>query len=347
MKLNRKYLATFVALTVVGWGCTPDDYPTTPRFDPPPQEDVLPDGELFFYEPPAGVSVTSVSVPGEFNGWNPTAAEAQMTQLSDGRWVAGIELAEGTYQYKYHFNGTTWAGNMCNEATWGDPDNGGQVDADLDSCEGENAVRTIGTPQPTGHTFLYIVPEGVGVEVVTAAGTFQPEGAQWNNTSDTLSNIWTYTVDMEPGTYQYKYQFNETNGWAGNMCDEATWGHPDYGNAVDPDNDNCDGENAVITITDAGPHTFRYIVPAGVGDITQITVAGEFQDPQWTPGVDFFMETFTRTYALDAGTYEYKFIFDGNWAGNMCAEGTYADGGMADANGSGTCNGENAVLTID
>ena len=162
-----------------------------------------------------------------------------------------------------------------------------------------------------------------------------------------VSNIWTYTVDLAAGTYQYKYQFNTADGWAGNMCDEGTWGNPDYGNAVDPDNDNCEGDNAVITIDEAGPHTFRYIVPAGVDPITQITVAGEFQDPQWTPGVDFFAETFERTYELAAGSYEYKFIFDGNWAGNMCAEGTWAEGGVADANGSGTCNGENAVLTID
>ena len=344
LKTNTKATIALVALLGVT-ACLPEDYPSEPRFDPPPEEVVLPDGELFFYVPPAGVTVTSVAVPGEFNGWNPSAPEAQMQLLPDGRWVAGIELEPGTYQYKYHFNGTTWAGNMCNDATWGDPNNGNQVDADLDGCEGENARRTIGTP---GHTFLYIPPEGVDVEVVTVAGTFQPAGSQWNNQSDTLTNIWEYTVDLEPGTYQYKYQFNETNGWAGNMCDEPNWGNPDFGNAVDPDNDNCNGENAVITITEAGPHTFRYIVPEGADSISQITIAGEFQDAQWTPGVDFFTETFQRRYDLAPGTYEYKFIFDGNWAGNMCAEGTYAAGGMADQNGEGCVSGgENALITVE
>lgn len=338
---NRKRNAAFALIALASWGCSPDEYPSEPRFEAPPEEVELPDGELFYFTPPAGVTVTSVSVPGEFNNWTP--GTHQMIELPDGRWVAGIELEPGTYQYKYHFNGTTWAGNMCNDGTWGDPDNSNQVDPDLDSCNGENAVRTVGTP---GHTFLYIVPEGADVDVVTAAGTFQPAGAQWNNQSDTLTNIWTITVDLAPGTYQYKYHFNGST-WAQNMCDEGDWGNPSFGNAVDPDNDNCvsGGQDAEITIDEAGPHTFRYIVPAGVTDITRVQLVGSMQG--WNPSDDTYemTETFQRRYDLAPGTYEYKFIFDGNWAGNMCTTGP--DGGKVDANGSGECNGENAVIVVE
>ena len=350
MNRNRIALLSMAALGV--WACSPDEYPTEHRFAPPPEEIILPDGELFFYTPPTGVTVTSVSVPGEFNGWNPGAADAQMEQLPDGRWVVGIEgLENGLYEYKFHFNhdatgaGGDWAGNMCNDATWGHPDFDQKVDSALTSCtDGGNGLRRIG---PAGHTFRYVVPDGVDVTVVTVAGSFQP-GDGWNNQTDSLTNVWEYTVDLEPGTYRYKYQFNETNGWAGNMCDDPdNWGHPDFGNAIDPDNDNCDGENAIITITEAGPHTFRYILPDGVEQPSQVTVAGEFQAAPWTPGVDFFTETFERTYELATGTYEYKFIFDGTWAGSMCASDTWAEGGMVDANGSGECNGENAVLTLE
>ena len=354
---NHKRNAAFALIALTSWACSPDEYPSEPRFEAPPEEVELPDGELFFYTPPAGVTVTSVSVPGEFNGWNPGDADAQMTELPDGRWVAGIELAAGTYQYKFHFNhdasgaGGDWAGNMCNDATWGDPDNSNQVDPDLDSChDGGNAIRTIGTP---GHTFLYI-PRNKDVEVVTVAGTFQPAGGQWNNTTDTLTNIWEFTVDLQPGTYQYKYQFNETNGWAGNMCDEGTWGNPEFGNAVDPDNDNCNGENAVITIDEAGPHTFRYIVPEGEerpDTISQITIAGEFQSSPWTPGVLFFTETFQRRYDLAPATYEYKFIFDGDWGNNMCTDTEeYGDPttGLVDSNNTDGCaDGGNALLVVE
>ena len=343
---NRKRTAALALLAFAVAACEPEDYPTSSRFDPPPEEVELPDGELFYYTPPAGVTITSVSIPGEFNGWNPSDPAAQMIELPDGRWVGGIELEEGTYQYKYHFNGANWAGNMCNDPTYGDPDNGFQVDPNLTSCNGENAVRIIGTP---GHTFLYI-PTIKDVQVVTVAGTFQPAGGQWNNQTDTLDNIWEYTVDLEAGTYQYKYQFNETNGWAGNMCDEANWGNPEFGNAVDPDNDNCQGEHASITIEEDGPHTVRYIVPAGQDSSSQITIAGEFQDAPWTPGVDFFTETFQRTYALAPGTYEYKFIFDGDWGNNMCEDTEYGDPDNSfinDANNGECVEGGNGLLTID
>lgn len=337
---NRNHSAAIALLALASWACSPDAYPTESRFEPPPEEITLPDGELFFYIPPAGVTVTSVAVPGEFNGWDPTAASAQMTELADGRWVVGLDLAEGEYQFKYHFNGTTWAGNMCNDATWGDPDNDNKVDPDIVECNGENGIRRVGPP---GHNFKYIVPAGVDVEVVTVAGSFQG----WNNQTDTLVNIYELTVNLPAGTHQYKYVFN-TGGWAGNMCDEGTWGHPDYGNAVDPDNDNCvsGGQDAELT-TSGGMHTFRYIVPAGTDSIAQIHVAGSFQG--WDPNsaAHVMQETYQRRYDLPDGTYEYKFIFDGNWAGNMCAEATWANGGMVDANGSGTCNGENAVLVMD
>lgn len=347
---NHKRNAAFAMIALASWACSPDEYPSEPRFEAPPEEVELPDGELFYYTPPAGVTVTSVSVPGEFNGWNPGDAAAQMIELPDGRWVAGIELEPGTYQYKFHFNhdasgaGGDWAGNMCNDGTWGDPDNNNQVDPDLDSChEGGNAIRTIGTP---GHTFLYIVPEGVDVEVVTVAGSFQ--NPQWTNTTDTLVNIWELTVDLPAGTHQYKYVFND-GGWAQNMCDEPDWGHPSFGNAVDPDNDNCvsGGQDAEITIDEAGPHTFRYIVPAGADSIATIHVAGSFQGWNNASAEHEMTETFQRRYDLAPGSYEYKFIFDGNWAASMCTNDTYAEGGMVDANGSGTCNGENAVIVVE
>ena len=346
---NRKRTAAFALIALAAWGCTPDEYPTESRFDPPPEEVELPDGELFFYTPPAGVTVTSVAVPGSFNGWDPTNAEAQMFELPDGRWVVGLDLAEGDYEYKYHFNGTTWAGNMCNDPTWGNPDFGGKVDSALVTCNGENGTRHVGDPAPTGHTFLYLVPAGVDVEVVTAAGTFQPAGAQWNNTSDTLSNVWTLTVDLPEGTHNYKYVFND-GGWVGSMCADPR-GNP-VGGRVDPDNDEpcTGGGDGTLTIDEAGPHTFRYIVPAGADSIAAIHVAGSFQG--WNPASaeHSMQETFQRHYDLAAGDYEYKFIFDGNWAGNMCEDTTYGDPDnsfIVDANGGTCADGGNATLTVE
>ena len=78
---NRKHAAVIALVALGTWACSPEDYPTGARFEPPPEEIELPDGELFFYIPPAGVTVTSVSVPGEFNEWNPSAPAAQIQGL--------------------------------------------------------------------------------------------------------------------------------------------------------------------------------------------------------------------------------------------------------------------------
>jgi len=198
-----------------------------------------------------------------------------------------------------------------------------------------------------GHLFLYNIRQDVEVTSVTIPGTLVDPN--WTpDQSPALENVWQVTVDLDAGTHQYKYVFNSVDGWAGNMCDEGSWGHPDYGNSVDPDNPgSCDGENASIEITEAGPHTFRYIVPEGV-TVTELYVAGSFQG--WTPADTPMHETYQLWMPLDPGTYVYKFHFNGtDWAGNMCNDTNWGDpdnGYKVDINVQ-ECDGENASLTID
>lgn len=211
----------------------------------------------------------------------------------------------------------------------------------------EPRYEVIPDEEEPGHLFLYNVKPDVPVTSVTIPGTVvEPNWIPED--SPALDNVWQVTVDLEAGTHQYKYVFNGTGGWAGNMCDEGTWGHPDYENSVDPDNPgSCDGENAVIEIEEAGPHTFRYIVPEGV-EVTELYVAGSFQE--WNPANTPMHETFQLWMPLDAGTYQYKFHFNGDsWAGNMCYNEYWGDpdnGYKIDVNVQ-ECDGENAVLTID
>jgi hypothetical protein len=203
------------------------------------------------------------------------------------------------------------------------------------------------TEEP-GHLFKYNVKSDVPVTLVTIPGELVDPN--WTpDQSPVLENAWEVTVELSPGTYQYKYVFNSTNGWAGNMCDEGTWGNPNYENSVDPDNPgSCDGENASIEITAAGPHTFRYIVPDGV-EVTELYLAGSFQD--WTPANSPMRETYQLWMALDPGTYQYKFHFNGDsWAGNMCNDEYWGDPDndfKVDVNVQECNDGGNAVVTID
>ena len=340
---NRKRNAAFALIALASWACSPDEYPSEPRFEAPPEEVELPDGELFFFTPPAGVTVTSVSVPGEFNNWTPGTHE--MIELPDGRWVAGIDLEPGEYQYKYHFNGTSWAGNMCGDATWGDPANNNQVDPDLDSCNGENAVRQVGPP---GHNFRYIVPDGVDVTQVNVVGTLN----NWTAPDPALRMTRTFsiTLDLPAGEHQYKFFFNGDT-WADNMCSSTTWGDAANGGRISPDAETCNGDgNVVFTLDEAESVTFRYVVPTTV-EVSQVNLVGTING--WSapdPAMEMDQE-YNIIVDLAEGDYQYKYFFNGDtWADNMCSSDTWGDpnNGGRIAPDAEECNGDgNALLTID
>ncbi|MGH7482233.1 MAG: glycogen-binding domain-containing protein [Longimicrobiales bacterium] len=138
--LKRSPVLTAVALALVA-GCEPADYPTVPRNpgEPPPPPTV------FSYVVPAGVEeVAAVNVAGSFQDPQWSATATPMTETSPGTWEVSVQVQRGEYEYKYIFNGDQWAGNMCNDATWGDADNGGKVDPDVTTCTGGgNAVLVV------------------------------------------------------------------------------------------------------------------------------------------------------------------------------------------------------------
>lgn len=231
-------IAAVVAL--VGFGaCSPDDYPTEPRFEVVP--DSGPTGHLFVYNVLDDVAVSSVNLAGSLQDpeWDPGATPMPET------WLVTVELEAGTHEYKYVFNGDGWAGDMCDEGTWGDPDNGNMVDPDGEGCaEGGNAVIEVDEAGP--HTFMYVVWDGApDITSVNLAGSFQ----DWDPAATPMAQTYALWVDLEPGTYEYKFVFNGDQ-WAGDMCNDTNWGDPDNDYMVDANGQECveDGENALLTI---------------------------------------------------------------------------------------------------
>jgi hypothetical protein len=238
---NWRYTAVAAALAlVVGSACLPEDYPTEARFEFEPP--TAAPGHLFRYNLLEDVAVSSVNIAGSFQDpqWDMAATPMDHT------WLVTVELEAGTHEYKYVFNGDQWAGNMCNETTWGDPDNGNAVDPNGTGCVdgGENALIEVEQAGP--HTFMYVVPDGAPeIGSLTVAGSFQG----WNPTATPMDETFALRVDMEPGTYEYKFVFNGDQ-WAGNMCNDANWGDPDNGYMVDANGQGCadGGDNALLTI---------------------------------------------------------------------------------------------------
>jgi hypothetical protein len=247
MRSLQKSVVAVLALAVMV-GCDRDFAFEPPPYqvEPPPPPPEYQIAHTFTYVPHEdGPDIESIVVRGEFEDfWS--GNRLRMT-LYEGVWSVTVPLEGGeSYQYKYVFNGENWAGNMCAEGTWGNPP-GGPVDPNIQECDGENGVLVVDPEGLPAHTFEYIPHEDTPeIESIVVRGEFQ-DFWSGNRLRMTLwEDTWSVTVGLEPGRYQYKYVFNGEN-WAGNMCAEGTWGNPP-GGPVDPNIQECDGENGVLEI---------------------------------------------------------------------------------------------------
>ena len=145
--LKRFPLAAVLVLATALAACGEDD-PADPGDD---DEDDGTSTVTFTYVPgPNAPDITAVGVPGEFNTpnvWTFDDPDFQMTEQANGTWSLTVELEPGTYQYKYHFNGTTWAGDMCGDFTFGDAS--GVVSPQSNECN----------PEDNGNAFITVVDD--------------------------------------------------------------------------------------------------------------------------------------------------------------------------------------------
>lgn len=98
-------------------------------------------GEMtFVYYPSAGESVSSVSVAGTMNDWNPADPAWEMELQDDGSYALTVMLDPGEYMYKYVFDGGNWPGSMLDLLDVISPEPSNFVD---DGFGGRNAVLTV------------------------------------------------------------------------------------------------------------------------------------------------------------------------------------------------------------
>jgi hypothetical protein len=75
--------------------------------------------QSFVYEGEGGAELESVHVSGSFNAW----ADPGTALVHDGdsdRWALELELAAGSYQYKFVLDGSDWIADPNNSETEGD-----------------------------------------------------------------------------------------------------------------------------------------------------------------------------------------------------------------------------------
>ncbi|MGE5586146.1 MAG: hypothetical protein ACM309_11570 [Bacillota bacterium] len=147
-------------------------------------EDKIP--VAFTFKPP--IPATSVNVAGTFNGWSATANPMSDPE-GDGIWAAVIELAPGSYQYKFVVNGDKW---------YEDPY---AADFVSDGYGGKNSIVYVGVAKPAAAAASGLKFDGWLESKIERVGDATP-----NNYNDVYLK---FSGTMRPGLET----FTEIHGW--------------------------------------------------------------------------------------------------------------------------------------
>ena len=294
------------------------------------------------------VNPIGVFVAGSFQGWSPGSTLA--TDNGDGTWSYSFNAAPGTnVQYKW-LNGTAWGfeETVPSDCQYPGDSNRG---FDVPTSDYSHPVHCFGSCNPCGAatyaTTLTVLTDNITVagDGMYAAGAF--EGWSGTAMSDNGDGSWSITLDLEAGSYEFKFQ-NGAGGWEELDC----------------------GGNRTLTVDGSGPVSYTGCFaqcgeatecavdpdPANITfqvDMSQVTgliadsvyMIGSFTDPVWQAGAiqmddadGDLVYTATVLVSGPAGI-AYKF-FNGNPYPN--GAGTEVGGETADF-AAGGCGVENGV----
>ncbi len=335
---------------------------TEPAADPAAEDSRV---VTFSYQPPDGTS--SVTVAGEFNGWN-TGATPLTDVDGDGLWTATLTLAPGKYPYKFVINDTDWVTDES-AAEFVDDGFGGQnavviVDAQSPPASSVGAVAgaamaasagaviaTDGAAADGATRFSCRAPSGAAT--VTVAGTFN----DWNVSTHPMvdadqDGVWEADIPLEAGRYEYMFV---VDGETWLVDDAATEFAPDgFGGKysvlhVRPGGSGTGGGAAAVAVpvtaaalapsgSATTPVTFRY--QPVIGGVESVALAGSMNDwnPAATPLTDADEDgVWETTLDLPPAPYEYKFVINGDqW---------FADDHAIESKDDGF-GGTNSVVTV-
>ena len=295
-----------------------------------------------------GAPFTTPEVNGTFNGWCGGCNPLEDPD-GDGIWSTTLALDAGTYEYKFAYDG--WAGQES--LTEGDPctvsafgftnrflDLTGDVVLDA-VCWGSCEACPLDVYDVTFHVNMNEV--GAAFTTPEVNGTFNGWCGGCNPLEDPDGDgIWSTTISLAPGTYEYKFAYD---GWAGqesltegDPCTVTAFGFTNRSLTVSDDTEldvvcwgsctDCDGTDSTYSVT------FQVNMNEVAEPFTLPEVNGTFNG--WCGGCDPLEDAdgdgiWTTTLSLTAGEYQYKFAYDA-WAGseNLMAGApcTVTDGGF-------------------
>ena len=165
------------------------------------------------------VSDLGVHLAGSFQGWTP--ADTPMSDNGDGTWSVTLEMAPGTYEFKF-VNSNDWDGNEENMEGSGCNNGGNRIatfDADnntytacFNTCPGESCVAD---PDPADVTFRVNMANQDMMEgdTVFVWGSFTGwQGGAIAMSDADADGIWEHTENISGNAnVDYKYSINHPN----------------------------------------------------------------------------------------------------------------------------------------
>lgn len=268
----------------------------------------------------------AVKVKGEFSGWN----TIDMAKGENNIWTTTVEGISGINEYGI----VTWSPDTTEQALgdWkGDP---------LNTYKKGNNPAVVVNPQlSNGKVTLYYLGNGTETRVAVKGSFDKDWGVLHEMTNESNSNIWSVTMDIAPGNYQYGIVT-----WSPDTVDQE-WG--DWkGDPINPNHEK-EGDftsNAILTvkgesvlkspqINDDGTVTFRAEYEGDdlylIGSMVEWNTSKEIKMEKNSDGI------FSTTIKLEPGTYEYKFKPNpgDNW-----------DGAFIDQLNTEVANGNSVVI---
>jgi hypothetical protein len=166
-----------------------------------------------------GSGLSNASLNGTFNGW--CGYCAPMTDANaDGIWDITVDLAAGTYEYKFTANtGSNWEnltpGSSCTITTGGFTNRALTVSADatLPTVCFASCTSCSQAPPTYPVTFQVDMSFTGGFTTPTVNGSFDNWCGDCHPMSDANADgIWEVTMNLPAGNYEYKFAYDN---WAG------------------------------------------------------------------------------------------------------------------------------------
>ena len=275
---------------------------------------------------------TTPEVNGSFNSWCGNCF--QMTDANgDNIWEATTDLAPGNYEYKFSADGwgsqeTLLQGSSCTVTNFGFTNRTLVVTGDVVLpvvCWGA-CVDCAAAPVFYDVTFQVDMSEQNGFTTPEVNGSFNGWCGNCTAMSDANGDgIWSVTVTLQEGTYEYKFSHDNWTGQEalapGSSCTVTTDVFTNRTITVSQDEvlpAVCYGSCAVCGIN-TGPYDVTFSLDMNNADFPFTTpeVNGTFNN--WCGNCAPMSDSdgdniWTLTVSLQEGSYDYKFSHD-NWLG--------------------------------